>query len=49
MDPALKIATPEVTVGLHMADHGLDCGAASELTFHAAEVAAPRPRDEDAM
>jgi hypothetical protein len=32
-----------------MADHGLDCGAASEVTLDAAEDAALLPRDEDAM
>jgi hypothetical protein len=37
---AFEMATTEVTVGLHMADHGLDCRATSEFALDGAEDAA---------
>ena len=42
------MATTEVTVGLHVADHGLDCRATSEFAFDGAEDAALLTGDEDA-
>jgi hypothetical protein len=44
-----EIAAAEMAIRLHVADHGLDGGAAPELAFDAAEDAALLPRDEDAM
>ena len=46
---ALEIATAEMAFGLHVSDHGLDGGAASQLTFDGAEHAALLPGDEDAV
>jgi hypothetical protein len=37
---AFEMATTEVTVGLQMADHGLDCRATSEFALYGAEDAA---------
>ena len=45
---AFEMATTEVTVGLHVADHGLDCRATSEFAFDGAEDAALLTGDEDA-
>ena len=45
---AFEIAAAEVAVCLDVADHGLDCGATSELAFDDAEDAALLTRDEDA-
>src|SRR4051795_4077543 len=44
---AFEIAAAEVTFGLHVADHGLDCGSTSQFAFDGAEDAA-LPRDKDA-
>jgi hypothetical protein len=43
-----EIAASEVTFSLHMADHGLDRGSASQLTLDDAEHAALLAGDEDA-
>jgi hypothetical protein len=45
---ALKMAAAEVTVGLHVSDHGLDGAAASQFAFDDAEDAALLARNEDA-
>ena len=37
-----------VRFGLHVADHGLDCGSTSQFAFDGAEDAALLPRDKDA-
>jgi hypothetical protein len=42
---AFEMATTEVTVGLHVTDHGFNGGAASELAFDDAEHAAFLSRD----
>ena len=44
---AFEMATTEVTVGLHVADHGLDCRATPEFAFDGAEDAALLTGDED--
>ena len=46
---SLDIAAAEVALGLHVADHGLDGGAASQLAFDGAERAALLFGDEDAV
>ncbi len=46
---AFKIAAIEVTVGLHVTDHGLDGGAASYFAFDDAERVATLAGDEDAV
>jgi hypothetical protein len=43
-----EIAAAEVTLGFHLADHGLDGGASSQFAFDGAEHAALLSRDEDA-
>ena len=45
---AFEIAAPEVTLGFHVSDHGLDRGATSQLAFDGAEDATLLARDEDA-
>jgi len=45
---AFEVAAAEVTFGLHVADHGLDCGSTSQFAFDGAEDAALLPRDKDA-
>ena len=45
---AFEMAAAEVTFGLHVADHGLDCRATSEFALDAAEDAALLAGDEDA-
>jgi len=45
----LEVTAAEVTIGFHMADHGFDGGAASELAFDGTKHAALLPRDEDAV
>jgi hypothetical protein len=45
---ALEMAAAEVTVGLHVSDHGLDGAAASQFVLDDAEDAALLARDEDA-
>lgn len=45
---ALEMAAAEVSVGLHMTDHGLDGGAAPEFAFDHPEDATLLARDEDA-
>jgi hypothetical protein len=42
------MATTEVTVGLHVPDHGLDCRATSEFALDVTEHAALLTGDEDA-
>src|ERR1700757_4683244 len=42
------MAAAEVSVGLHMTDHGLDGGAAPEFAFDHPEDATLLARDEDA-
>ena len=37
---SLETAAAEMAVGLHVTDHGLDCGAAAQLAFDGAEHAA---------
>ena len=46
---ALEIASPEMALGLHVADHRFDGGAPSEFAFDEAEDAALLTRDEDAV
>ena len=46
---AFEIAAPEVTLALHVADHRLDRGTPSQLTFDDAEHATLLARDEDAV
>ena len=46
---SLEIAAVEMALGLHMADHGLDGRAASQLAFDGAEHAALVSGDEDTM
>ena len=48
-DGSLEIAAAEVALGFHMAYHGLDGGAASQLALDGAEHAALLPGDEDAV
>jgi hypothetical protein len=43
-----EIAAAEVTLGFHMADHGLDRGASPQLALDDAEHTALLSRDEDA-
>ena len=45
---ALEMAAAEVTVGLHVSDHGLDGAAASQFALDDAEDAALLAGDEDA-
>src|SRR5947208_9992596 len=45
---ALEMAAAEVTVRLHVSDHGLDSAAASQFALDNAEDAALLARDEDA-
>jgi hypothetical protein len=45
---AFEVAAAEVTFGLHVADHGLDCRSTSQFAFDGAEDAALLPRDKDA-
>jgi hypothetical protein len=45
---ALEMAAAEVTVGLHVSDHGLDGAAASQFALDDAEHAALLAGDEDA-
>ena len=45
---AFEMAAAEVTVGLHVPDHGFDCRAAPEFAFDHAKDAAFLSRDEDA-
>jgi hypothetical protein len=45
--PTFEIAAAEVTLGFHVADHGLDGGASSQFAFDDAEDAARLSRDED--
>ena len=45
---ALEIAAAEMALGLHVADHGLDGGAASQFALDGAEDAALLAGDEDA-
>ena len=45
---ALEMAAAEVTVGLHVSDHGLDSAAASQFALDDAEDAALLAGDEDA-
>jgi hypothetical protein len=44
---AFEIAAPEVTFALHVADHRLDRGTPSQLTFDDAEHATFLALDED--
>ncbi len=46
---ALEIAAAEVTFGLHVADHGLDGGSASQFVFDGTKDAALLSGDEDAV
>ena len=46
---AFEIAAAEVTFALHVADHRIDCGTPSQLTFDDAEHATLLARDEDAV
>jgi hypothetical protein len=46
---SLEIAAAEMSFGLHMADHGLDGGATSQLAFDGTEHAALLAGDEDAV
>ena len=46
---AFEIAAPEVTIALHVADHRLDRGTPSQLTFDDAEHATLLARDEDVV
>jgi hypothetical protein len=46
---AFEIAAAEMAIHLHVPDHGLDGGAATQLAFDDAEDAAPLARDEDAV
>ena len=43
-----EIAAAEMTLGFHVADHGLDGGASSQFAFDDAEDAAILSGDEDA-
>jgi hypothetical protein len=45
---AFEIAAAEMTFCLHVSDHRLDGGAASELAFDGTEYTALLTRDEDA-
>jgi hypothetical protein len=45
---ALEVAAAEMPVGLHVADHGFDGGAPSQLALDGAEHAALLTGDEDA-
>jgi len=44
---SLEITAAEMALGLHMADHGFDGGAASQLALDGTEYAALLARDED--
>ena len=46
---AFEIAAAEMTIDFHVADHGLDGGAATQLAFDEAGDAAPLAGDEDAV
>jgi len=46
---SLEIAAAEMTLGFHMADHGLDGGAAAQLALDGAVHATLLPGDEDAV
>jgi hypothetical protein len=46
---SLEIAAAEVVLGLHVSDHGLDGGAASQLALDGARHAALLAGDEDAV
>ena len=46
---SFEIAAPEVTLCFHMADHGLDGGAAPQLALNGTEHVALLPGDEDAV
>ena len=46
---SLEIATAEMAFGLHVSDHRLDGGAASQFALDGAEHAALLPGDEDAV
>ena len=46
---SLEIAAAEMSLGLHVSDHGLDGRAASQLALDGTEHAAFLPGDEDAM
>ena len=45
---AFEVAAAEVAVGLHVSDHGFDCGATLQFALDDAEDAALLTRDEDA-
>lgn len=45
---AFEIAAAEVTLGFHVADHGLDGGSSPQFAFDDAEHTALLSRDEDA-
>ena len=46
---SFEIAAAEMALGFHMADHGLDGGAAPQFALDGTEHAALLPGDEDAM
>ena len=46
---AFEIAAAEMAIHLHVADHGLDGGAATQLAFDETEDAALLAGDEDAV
>ena len=46
---SFEIAAAKMALGLHMADHGLDGGAAPQLALDGTEHTALLPGDEDAM
>ena len=46
---AFEIAAAKMAVHLHVPDHGLDGGAATQLAFDEAKDATPLAGDEDAV
>ena len=46
---SLEIAAAEMTLGLHVSDHGFDGGATAQLALDGTEYAALLPGDEDAV
>ena len=46
---SLEIAAADMAFGFHMADHGLDGGAAAQFAFDGAEHATLLPGDEDTV
>jgi hypothetical protein len=46
---SFEIAATKMALGFHMADHGLDGGAASQFALDGTEHAALLPGDEDAV